>query len=204
MYWSLAVRKPRISADRPSLARDAARSSDRGRPGLARTPHLLALVALAAIALLARWRTPSSREGTLLVLFVGTTLLHLQYAKTGWFYRPTCACSTCGAWPAEVAEAKLTGRYATPWIAERARAQGVRVAVLYERWLDAAGGVPPEWVRAGRRRVGRNVVLGDRTVAFYAPDPGEAGPLAEHLRAFAPELPPVSSSWGPTPAEPPV
>lgn len=253
---------------------------------LARTPHLLALVALAAIALLARWRSPSSREGTLLVLFVGTTLLHLQYAKTGWFYRyeaylvalgvvalavalhglvvrpawlpallTSAALLSCGVrgvrsyletpgavgniyeqqiqmgrflarfyagqavaandigaicyladvrafdlWglaSREVAEAKLTGRYATPWIAERARAQGVRVAVLYERWLDAAGGVPPEWVRAGRWRVGRNVVLGDRTVAFYATDPGEAGPLAEHLRAFAPDLPPGVEQLGP-------
>jgi hypothetical protein len=255
---------------------------------LARTPHLLALVALAAIALLARWRSPSSREGTLLLLFVGTTLLHLQYAKTGWFYRyeaylvalgivalavalhglggvvrpawlpallASAALLACGVrgvrsyletpgavgniyeqqiqmgrflarfytgeavaandigaicyladvrvfdlWglaSREIAEAKLTGRYATPWIAERARAQGVRVAVLYERWLEAAGGVPPEWVRAGRWRVERNVVLGDRTVAFYAVDPGEAGPLAEHLRAFAPELPPGVEQLGP-------
>jgi hypothetical protein len=29
MYWSLAVPNPRISADRPSLARGVARSSDR-------------------------------------------------------------------------------------------------------------------------------------------------------------------------------
>lgn len=255
---------------------------------LARTPHLLALVALAAIVLLARWRSPSSREGTLLLLFVGTTLLHLQYAKTGWFYRyeaylvgfgivalavalhdlggvvrpawlpallASAALLTCGIrgvrsyletpgavgniyeqqiqmgrflarfyagqvvaandigaicyladvrvfdlWglaSREVAEAKLAGRYATPWIAQRARAQGVRVAVLYERWLDAAGGVPPEWVRAGRWRVGRNVVLGDRTVAFYAVDPAEAGPLADNLRAFAPALPPGVEQLGP-------
>jgi hypothetical protein len=71
------------------------------------------------------------------------------------------------------------------------------VAVLYERWLEAAGGIPPEWVRAGRWRVARNVVLGDRTVAFHAVDPAEAGPLAEHLRAFAPELPPGVEQLGP-------
>jgi hypothetical protein len=69
--------------------------------------------------------------------------------------------------------------------------------VIYERWLDAAGGVPPGWVRAGRWRVASNVVLGDRTVAFYAVDPAEAVPLAEHLRAFAPELPPGVTQLGP-------
>ena len=82
-------------------------------------------------------------------------------------------------------------------IAELARSRGDRVAVIYERWLDAAGGVPPEWVRAGRWRVARNVVLGDRTVAFYAVDPTEAAALADHLRVFAPELPPGVAQMGP-------
>jgi hypothetical protein len=255
---------------------------------LARTPHVLALVMLAAVALLARWRSPSSREGTLLIVFIATTLLHLQYARTGWFYRyeaylvalgivaaaialdglgdrvrprwlPAALASavalvcalrgvhahveTPGAagniyeqqiqmgrflaryypgepvaandigaidWLAdlrvldlwglasrEVAEAKLAGRYTTGGIAELARARGVRVAVIYERWLDAAGGVPPEWVRAGRWRVDSNVVLGDRTVAFYAVDPAETAALADHLRAFAPELPIGVAQLGP-------
>jgi len=255
---------------------------------LLRTPHLLALAALAAVALGARWRLASSREGTMLLLFLGTTVLHLQYAKTGWFYRyeaylvafgivaltaalagpgnrarrpwlpaalaagAAIACAIRGArsfvetpravgniyeqqiqmgrflarfypeqavaandigaiddladlrvldlWglaSREVAEAKLSGRYTTRWIASQARDRGVRVAVLYERWLDAAGGVPPEWARAGRWRVSGNVVLGDRTVSFYAVDPAEAAPLAEHLRSFAPELPPGVSQLGP-------
>jgi len=96
----------------------------------------------------------------------------------------------------EVAEAKLAGRYTTAGIAELARSRGVRVAVIYERWLDTAGGVPPEWIRAGRWRVARSVVLGDRTVSFYAVDPAEAEPLADHLRAFAPELPPGVAQLG--------
>ena len=255
---------------------------------LARTPHLLALVVLAVVARWARGRAPSSGEGSLLVAFVGTTILHLQYARTGWFYRyeaylvafgivavavafdgldrrlrpawlpaalATAAALVCAVrggrafvetpgavaniyeqqiqmgrflarfypgeavaandvgaidWLAdlrvldlwglasrEVAEAKLTGRYVTATIGALARARGVRVAVIYERWLDAAGGVPPPWVRAGRWRVASNVVLGDRTVAFYAVDPAEAAALADHLRAFAPELPPGVAQLGP-------
>ena len=254
---------------------------------LLRTPHLLALAVLAGVTLLARWRSPSSREGTLLIVFIGTAILHLQYARTGWFYRyeaylvalgivaaavaldglgdrvrprwlPVALASavalvcavrgvrahleTPGAvgniyeqqiqmgrflaryypgepvaandigaidWLAdlrvldlwglasrEVAEAKLRGRYTTTGIAELARSRGVRVAVIYERWLDPAGGIPTEWVRAGRWRVASNVVLGDRTVAFYAVDPAEAEPLADHLRAFAPELPPGVAQLG--------
>ena len=56
---------------------------------LYRTPHLLVLV-VAALALLFR----SSRRGRAwdhpsfaLVLFVGTALLHAQFADVGWFYR---------------------------------------------------------------------------------------------------------------------
>ncbi|HEY2940860.1 MAG TPA: hypothetical protein VGN09_00365 [Vicinamibacteria bacterium] len=255
---------------------------------LVRNPHLLALVAVAAVTLLARWRSPSSREGTLLIVFIGTAILHLQYARTGWFYRyeaylvafgivaaavaldglgdrvrprwlpaglasaaallcavrgvrahvetpgavgniyeqqiqmgrflaryypgESVAANDIGAidwlvdlrvldlWglaSREVAEAKLGGRYTTAGIAELARSRGVRVAVIYERWLDAAGGVPPEWVRAGRWRVASNVVLGDRTVAFYAVDRAEAAALTDHLRAFAPELPPGVAQLGP-------
>jgi hypothetical protein len=254
---------------------------------LVRTPHLLSLFALAAVTLLARWRSPSSREGTLLVAFLGTSILHLQYARTGWFYRyeaylvafgvvasaaaldgladrirprgllaalASAAALVCavrgvrahletpgavaniyeqqiqmgrflarfypgqgvaandigamcfladlrvldlwGLASRDVAEAKLTGTYSTARIGELARAQAVRVAVLYEHWLDAAGGVPKEWVRAGRWRVASNVVLGDRTVAFYAVDPAEAGPLDSHLRAFAVELPPGVEQLG--------
>lgn len=256
---------------------------------LVRTPHLLALVASAAVVLGFRWRSTSPRESTLLLLFVGTTLLHLQYAKTGWFYRyeaylvafgivalaaalhgiaergargarlsvvlsaatalvcavrgvrahvetpgavgniyeqqiqmgrflarfyagAAVAANDIGAvcyladvrvldlWglaSREIAEAKLSGGYTTAFIADTARAQGVQVAVIYERWLEAAGGVPPGWTRAGRWRVARNVVLGDRTVAFYAVEPAEAGPLADHLRAFAPELPAGVEQLGP-------
>jgi hypothetical protein len=255
---------------------------------LVRTPHLLAIAVLAGVTLLARWRSPSSREGTLLIVFIGTAILHLQYARTGWFYRyeaylvalgivvtavaldglgdgvrprwlpaalvsaaalvcavrgvrahvdtpgavgniyeqqiqmgrflgryyrgASVAANDIGAidWLADlrvldlwglasrdVAGAKLTGRYTTAGIAQLARSRGVRVAVIYERWLDAAGGVPPEWVRAGRWRVASSVVLGDRTVAFYAVDPAEAAPLDDHLRAFAPELPPAVAQSGP-------
>jgi len=255
---------------------------------LVRTPHVLALVVLAAVTLLARWRSPSSREGTLLTVFVGTAVLHLQYARTGWFYRyeaylvafgivaaavaldglgdrvrpawlpaalASAAALVCavrgvrahvetpgavgniyeqqiqmgrflasfytgqavaandigaidfladlrvldlwGLASREVAEAKLTGRYTTAGIAELARSRGVRVAVIYERWLDTAGGVPPEWIRAGRWRGASSDVLGDRTVSFYAVDPAEAAPLGEHLRTFAPELPPGVAQLGP-------
>ena len=171
---------------------------------LARTPHVLALVALAAVTLLARWRSPSSREGTLLIVFIGTAILHLQYARTGWFYRYEAYLVALGIVAAAVALDGLGDRVRPRWlpvalasaVALVCAVRGVRVAVIYERWLDPAGGIPTEWVRAGRWRVASNVVLGDRTVAFYAVDPAEAEPLADHLRAFAPELPPGVAQLG--------
>jgi hypothetical protein len=58
---------------------------------LASNPHVLVLVVAAAAALWALGRDGHRRilEGprALLVIFLGTTLLHLQFAQTNWFYR---------------------------------------------------------------------------------------------------------------------
>ena len=51
-------------------------------------PHLLVLVAAALIVVLGRRSTSATRTRLAMIgIFVGTTLLHLQFAKTGWFFR---------------------------------------------------------------------------------------------------------------------
>jgi hypothetical protein len=54
------------------------------------SPHILALIVLAAVILLLlrrRDRTAWSREGLVLLIFIATTLAHLQLARTGSFFR---------------------------------------------------------------------------------------------------------------------
>jgi len=91
----------------------------------------------------------------------------------------------------EVARAKRTRRFSTAVAHELAEAFGVRIALIYEEWLqrDGATGAPQKWVKVGEWRIPNNIVCGSDTVAFYAVDPSEAGRLAENMRAFAPELP---------------
>lgn len=53
---------------------------------LQQTPHLLVLLA-AALVLALRTAAVTTTATALTGIFVGATLLHLQFAKTGWFFR---------------------------------------------------------------------------------------------------------------------
>jgi hypothetical protein len=87
----------------------------------------------------------------------------------------------------EVAKRRLRGWYAADDIEEIASAKGAQVAVVYDSWFENR--IPPSWQRAGTWTIQNNVVTGGNTVTFYATTPEEAGPLRQHLREFAPELP---------------
>lgn len=51
-------------------------------------PHLLVLVATALVVVLGlRWTSATKSRLAMTGIFVGATLLHLQFAKTGWFFR---------------------------------------------------------------------------------------------------------------------
>lgn len=52
-------------------------------------PHILALLLLALAAFIFRYARAKKMDGpgTMLALFIGTLLLHMQFAQTGWFYR---------------------------------------------------------------------------------------------------------------------
>lgn len=93
----------------------------------------------------------------------------------------------------EVVNAKLERRYTTDEMQRIADANGAQIAIVYETWYDAYGGLPSEWVLVGRWTLppARNVVLGNHEVAFYAIDPAQTSVLATHLREFTPRLPPI-------------
>jgi hypothetical protein len=91
----------------------------------------------------------------------------------------------------DVAKAKQAGCYTTRQIRDLARSKQVRIAIVYDHWLqrDGIGGVPPEWIKVGQWKISDNVVCGGDTVSFYAVDPSAADRLRRDLGAFADRLP---------------
>ena len=67
---------------------------------------------------------------------------------------------------------------------ELARQHDSKVAIIYDH-----KNAPDRWVKVGEWTVSNTVTV-DPTVSIYAVDPAEAGPLIEHLREFAGQLPP--------------
>jgi len=87
----------------------------------------------------------------------------------------------------EVAAARLAEGYSSPVVEGLARAQGVRVAILYYEWFEPL--LPRQWVAVGTWTIPNNVACGRETVTFLATDPQAARELGEHLADFAGELP---------------
>jgi len=90
----------------------------------------------------------------------------------------------------EVAKEMLEGTYDTQRISEMTRARGIKVAIMYDHFFYAFGGLPKQWAKVGFWRVKNAVVLGGDTVFFYAVDAAEKPVLAAHLKQFAAQLPP--------------
>lgn len=86
----------------------------------------------------------------------------------------------------EVAAVHLSGEDFTERIDGIARAEGVRIALVYEPWL---GDAPSGWREVATWTVPDRVVLGWPTVTFYAVDPTAYDDLLADLYAFSVELP---------------
>ena len=90
----------------------------------------------------------------------------------------------------ECARLKKSGEYTAERLEELTAGAGVKIAVVYSRWLlDGAGGIPSGWLEAGRWWTPCNVVLGDGEVTFYATGPTALQQLRNRLREFSGALP---------------
>ncbi|MEO6212068.1 MAG: hypothetical protein ABIP65_00445, partial [Vicinamibacterales bacterium] len=87
----------------------------------------------------------------------------------------------------EVARLRRERRFSPGAIEELARAQNVRLAIVYDGWFR--GSLPRSWVRAGSWRIRNPVVVGGDTVTFYATHGDEYAALVAHLLEFEPSLP---------------
>jgi hypothetical protein len=92
----------------------------------------------------------------------------------------------------DVARLRLAGQFDAEHLETLAKDRGASIAIVYDTWFGDENGslIPASWQRVGQWTISRNVVAGADTVSFYAVDPAEVDRLTEHLREFAPHLPP--------------
>jgi hypothetical protein len=90
----------------------------------------------------------------------------------------------------EVARAKATNSYTSAVMDQIADEAGVKLAIVYDEWLDLYGGVPDDWILVERWEYERApVILGNRVVSFYALNEADLEQLQSNLDEFAPTLP---------------
>lgn len=87
-----------------------------------------------------------------------------------------------------VARARLSRTFGVETIRTAAREGQAQIALVYDSWYTATGGLPTEWVRV-RRWTTRCPICSDDTVSFYGLTPAAARQLREQLDAFEPSLP---------------
>lgn len=152
---------------------------------LLNNPHIAVVVVAAVVALWSLGRAGQSRlspSRALLIVFIGTTLLHLQFAQTNWFYRYegyllALGFLTLGSaaadgrllpgpkWGVALAVALLV----VPLVTRSAKALSITT--------DAAKNIHDQQWQLGRFLKAQ---MGDRSVAFY--DIGSVSYLSEvHL-----------------------
>ncbi|MGB7591476.1 MAG: hypothetical protein WBO19_09570, partial [Terriglobia bacterium] len=89
----------------------------------------------------------------------------------------------------EVTELMRHHEYHTADILRLSKADGVKVAMVYDKWYTPIGGLPRAWVWVGQWALPDNVVAGGDTVSIYAVDESETAPLMQKLQDFSPLLP---------------
>jgi hypothetical protein len=104
----------------------------------------------------------------------------------------------------DIFRARRSGGYTTAFLHHEAQADHVKVAMVYDSWLQPGNlnslgpsSVPPDWIRIAQWSIPGRLQLGDRTVSFYAVDPGEAGQVRNALNQYAAQLPQEVQVSGP-------
>lgn len=87
----------------------------------------------------------------------------------------------------EVARSKKGGYWTADFLQHLAAQKGVKVAALYDSWLQSS--LPSGWKKIATWQIRDNVVCGDDTVSFYAADETQAITLKQNLQSYEPSLP---------------
>ena len=96
----------------------------------------------------------------------------------------------------EIFFARRSGRYTTQFLRTDAAAQGVEIAIPYDRWFGDPPGVvvggpplPSNWIRVAHWQLDDPSIIGDTVVSFYAVNASEAPALRSAVMQFAAQLP---------------
>ncbi len=87
----------------------------------------------------------------------------------------------------EVSLLKRTGAYTKDSIRSLARANSIRLVIIYDSWFQ--GLIPDEWIKVGEWTIADNMICAGPTVSFWATDKAGANRLAMDLKDFSPSLP---------------
>ncbi len=83
---------------------------------------------------------------------------------------------------------RIDGGFPPEWAGTLTRERGVRLAMVYDRWIDR--GLGADWQRLATLTMSNpRGVLGGYEVTFYATDPQAAPKLRQNIKDFAPTLP---------------
>ncbi len=89
----------------------------------------------------------------------------------------------------EVAELMKTKTLSRDKIYNLCNEKHVAIAIVYDHWFIAYGGLPPQWKKIGEWTIRQNVIVAGSTVSFYAVSPEESEKLTADLKEFSSLLP---------------
>ncbi len=90
----------------------------------------------------------------------------------------------------EIANERMNKTFNTFSMYEIAKKKNVKIAIIYDKWVQEDIRIPKEWIKAGNWKIPDNYICGDDEVSFYAVSPDQKKSLEENLKSFSKELPP--------------
>jgi hypothetical protein len=122
--------------------------------------------------------------------------VHRYYDSTGIAFNDIGAISFYSVGPKldlyglaslDVARLRRANRFTAGSADSLARAQQIKLAIVYDTWQDPA--LLKRWNKVASWQNQHNVVLGSDSVSFYALDPADTTALRKSLEAYQPSLP---------------
>lgn len=89
----------------------------------------------------------------------------------------------------DIAEYRRKQTYNTGKINEINREKNTSVAIVFDAWFDKYGGIPSNWLLAGKWTIPNNITCGADSVTFFAMDSINFIKLQKNLKTYSKELP---------------
>ncbi|MFA5404687.1 MAG: hypothetical protein WC358_07105, partial [Ignavibacteria bacterium] len=89
----------------------------------------------------------------------------------------------------EVADYRRTGTYDSEKIYKINKEKNTSIAIVFESWFERYGGIPSNWLMAGKWTIPNNITCGADSITFYAIDSINYLKLTSSLKMFSKELP---------------